>query len=40
MVAYINTDGNGRGFFRAGGSHTLEELVNQVAREVMDPQEG
>ncbi|HJN49055.1 MAG: M28 family peptidase [Pseudomonadales bacterium] len=40
VVAYINTDSNGRGFFRAGGSHTLEKLVNQVAREVVDPQVG
>lgn len=40
VVTYINTDSNGRGFLRVGGSHTLEELVNQVAREVMDPQVG
>ena len=39
-VAYINTDGNGRGFLRMGGSHTLERLVNQVAKEVEDPQTG
>ena len=39
-VAYINTDGNGRGFLRVGGSHTLERLVNEVAREVEDPQTG
>ena len=31
-VAYINTDGNGRGFLDAGGSHALEQLVNEVAR--------
>lgn len=37
-VAYINTDGNGRGFFGAGGSHTLERFINQVARDVQDPQ--
>lgn len=39
-VAYINTDGNGRGFFGAGGSHTLEKLVNESAKEVIDPQTG
>ncbi len=39
-VAYINTDGNGRGFLSAGGSHTLERLVNEVAKEVVDPQTG
>ena len=37
-VVYINTDGNGRGFLNAGGSHTLETLVNAVAKEVEDPE--
>jgi N-acetylated-alpha-linked acidic dipeptidase len=37
-VAYINTDGNGRGFLEAGGSHTLEEMVKQVAMSIDDPQ--
>ncbi len=37
-AVYINSDGNGRGFFSAGGSHTLEKFVNQVAREVADPE--
>ena len=36
-VVYINTDGNGRGFLSAGGSHALEPLVNAVARDVEDP---
>ena len=39
-VIYINTDGNGRGFLSAGGSHTLERFVNEVAKEVTDPQTG
>ncbi len=39
-VAYINSDGNGRGFLGAGGSHTLERLVNEVAASVTDPQTG
>jgi N-acetylated-alpha-linked acidic dipeptidase len=39
-VAYVNSDSNGRGFLRAGGSHALEKLVNQVARDVADPQTG
>ncbi len=39
-VAYINSDGNGRGFFDAGGSHTLEKMVNEAAKEVIDPQTG
>jgi len=37
---YINTDGSGRGFLRMGGSHTLEPFINQVARDVTDPQTG
>jgi N-acetylated-alpha-linked acidic dipeptidase len=37
-AVYINSDGNGRGFLHAGGSHPLERLVNQAARDVVDPQ--
>ena len=37
-VAYINSDGNGRGFFRAGGSHSLETFVNEVMKDVEDPE--
>ncbi|MBO9731783.1 MAG: M28 family peptidase [Chitinophaga sp.] len=37
-VAYINSDGNGRGFLGASGSHALETLVNEVARDITDPQ--
>ncbi|HYG64764.1 MAG TPA: M28 family metallopeptidase [Thermoanaerobaculia bacterium] len=37
-VAYINSDSNGRGFFEVGGSHTLEQFINQVGRDVPDPQ--
>ena len=37
-VAYLNTDSNGRGFFGAEGSHTLENFVNNVAREIDDPE--
>ena len=39
-AVYINSDGNSRGFLRAGGSHTLERFVNQIARDVIDPQKG
>lgn len=39
-VAYINTDGSGRGFLFAGGSHTLEKFFDQITREVKDPQKG
>ncbi len=37
-AVYINTDSNGRGFLRAGGSHTLERFLSQVAADVADPQ--
>ena len=40
VVAYINTDGNGRGFLSAGGSHSLQAMVGEVAAAVMDPQKG
>ena len=37
-VVYINSDTNGRGFFAAEGSHTLEKFINDVARDVQDPE--
>jgi N-acetylated-alpha-linked acidic dipeptidase len=37
-VAYVNSDSNARGFLFAGGSHSLEPLVAEVARDVFDPQ--
>jgi N-acetylated-alpha-linked acidic dipeptidase len=37
-VLYINSDGNSRGFLFVGGSHTLERFVNDVARDVVDPE--
>ena len=37
-VAYLNTDSNGRGFLGAAGSHTLERFVDEVARDVVDPE--
>ena len=39
-VAYINTDGNGRGYLSMGGSHTLERFINEVARDIKDPETG
>lgn len=39
-VAYINTDGNSRGFIGAGGSHTLEPFFNEIADAVVDPETG
>ncbi len=40
VVAYINSDGNERGFLGVGGSHTLEKMVGEVGRDVIDPQTG
>ena len=37
-VAYINGDTNERGVLSAGGSHTLEHFVNEIARDVPDPE--
>ena len=37
-VVYINSDTNGRGYFGAEGSHTLEKFINDVVRDVQDPE--
>ena len=37
-VAYINSDSNGRGFLSAAGSHTLENFVNGVMKDIEDPE--
>jgi len=37
-VAYINSDGNGRGYLRIEGSHTLEKFSNDIARDISDPE--
>lgn len=37
-VIYINSDANGRGFLFASGSHEYQHLVNEVAKDVKDPQ--
>jgi N-acetylated-alpha-linked acidic dipeptidase len=39
-VAYINTDSHSRGYLNVSGSHTLETFINQVAREVTDPEKN
>jgi N-acetylated-alpha-linked acidic dipeptidase len=39
-VAYINTDGNGRGYLGIAGSHSLERFIDDVARDVTDPETG
>lgn len=37
LVAYLNTDGNSRGFVSLGGSHSLQRLMNEVAEATADP---
>jgi N-acetylated-alpha-linked acidic dipeptidase len=37
-AVYINTDGNGRGVLIMGGSHSLEQFINGVARDIEDPE--
>ena len=37
-VAYLNSDSNGRGFLDAEGSHALEHFINDVARDIIDPE--
>jgi len=37
-VLYLNSDTNTRGFLQAGGSHSLQRFVNEVAADVPDPQ--
>ena len=37
-AVYINTDGNDRGLLGMGGSHSLEQFINGVAKDVEDPE--
>ncbi|MBZ5627916.1 MAG: M28 family peptidase [Acidobacteriia bacterium] len=39
-VAYINSDGNSRGYLMLIGSHTLEQFLNDVARDITDPEKN
>jgi len=39
-VMYLNSDLTARGFLSAEGSHSLQRLVNEVARDVKDPETG
>jgi N-acetylated-alpha-linked acidic dipeptidase len=39
-VVYINSDGTKKGWLNMSGSHTLQELVNDVARTITDPERG
>jgi N-acetylated-alpha-linked acidic dipeptidase len=37
-VMYINSDSNSRGYLAFEGSHTLEHFLNDVARDIQDPE--
>jgi len=37
-AVYINTDGNDRGPLNMNGSHSLEQFINGVARDIEDPE--
>jgi N-acetylated-alpha-linked acidic dipeptidase len=37
-AVYINTDGNDRGVLTMNGSHSLEQFVNGIARDIEDPE--
>ena len=39
-VAYINSDGNGRGFLGVEGSHALSPFITEISKSVIDPQTG
>lgn len=39
-VAYFNTDGSGRGFVGVSGSHSLERFLNDVLKDIIDPETG
>ena len=37
-AVYVNSDSNSRGFLGMAGSHSLEKFINEVSRDVIDPQ--
>ena len=37
-VLYLNSDVNARGYLAAGGSHAMQQLVTEAARDVRDPE--
>jgi N-acetylated-alpha-linked acidic dipeptidase len=37
-VAYFNSDGNGRGYLRTEGSQSLENFVDSVGKDIVDPE--
>jgi N-acetylated-alpha-linked acidic dipeptidase len=39
-AVYINSDGTGKGWLSTGGSHGLQQFMNEAAKEIMDPRTG
>jgi len=39
-AVYINTDSTEKGWLNAGGSHGLQQLLNEVGRDIPDPRSG
>jgi N-acetylated-alpha-linked acidic dipeptidase len=39
-VVYINSDGTGKGWLSASGSHALQAFVNDLLRDLQDPKRG
>jgi N-acetylated-alpha-linked acidic dipeptidase len=39
-IVYINSDSNGRGFLGQGGSQALETFMDEITKQVPDPQTG
>ena len=37
-IIYINSDGNGRGFLYVEGSHALEPFMDEISKQITDPQ--
>jgi N-acetylated-alpha-linked acidic dipeptidase len=37
-IMYVNSDSNSRGYLDMEGSHTLEHFMNDVARDIQDPE--
>jgi N-acetylated-alpha-linked acidic dipeptidase len=37
-IMYVNSDSNSRGYLQMEGSHTLEHFMNDVARDIPDPE--
>jgi N-acetylated-alpha-linked acidic dipeptidase len=39
-AVYVNTDSSGKGWLSAGGSHGLQQFLNEVAKDIPDPRSG